>query len=123
MSKPMKVTTLVLNPQGEPHFKATDHLDLDYLFEFAKERKELAQENGADWTMGAVTFYGTELIKAVNGGEHRDVTVAITNMVMATWLYDSIFLGATVEQYRKSSFEFVVANDGSVAHTRVPAGE
>ncbi|RQH09592.1 hypothetical protein [Paraburkholderia dinghuensis] len=117
----MKITTLVLNVKGEPHFEAVDHLDIDELLTVAKERVQIARDKGVDWTMGAVTFFGGELVKAVNTGEHRDVTKAIIQMVMAAWLLDSLYFGITEIQYRESEFRFVVANDGAVSHTRVPA--
>jgi len=119
----MKVTTLILNTKGEPHFESVDHLNTEQLVSFAKDREQLAREKGAEWTMGAVTFFGSELVKAVNTGEHKDVSMAVTNMVMAAWLLDSLYCGVTVDQYRESDFRFVVADNGAVAHTRLPAAK
>lgn len=119
----MEVVALVLNASGEPHFKTTQHLNPDKLMAVAKDRVQLAREKGADWTAGAISFYGQELVKAVKVGENKDVDMAVTNMVMAAWLFDSVFGGITADTYRRSSFEFVITNDGIVSHTRLPAGK
>jgi len=117
----MKVTTLVLNGKGEPHFEAIDNLNTEQLISLAKEREQLARDKGMEWTMGAVTFYGSEVVHAVNSGELRDVSMAVTNMVMATRLLDFLYCGVTADQYRKSDFKFVITDDGAIAHTRLPA--
>lgn len=117
----MNVTTLVLNESGEPHFKSEDKFNLDELFKIANGREQLSRDNGADWTAGAVTFFGGEVVKAVNTGEHADVTKAIIQMLMATWLVDSLYFGVTADQYRESAMKFTIAANGAVAHTRVPA--
>lgn len=116
----MKVTTLVLNAAGEPHFQGEDKFDIGQLFAIAKSREQVSRDHGADWTAGAVTFFGGEVVKAVNTGEHKDVTKAIVEMLMATWLLDSLYFGVTAAQYRKSDMKFTIAADSTVAHTRVP---
>lgn len=40
----MKVTTLVLNADGEPHFKSEDQFDIKNLIEIAKTREQNARE-------------------------------------------------------------------------------
>lgn len=117
----MKVTTLVLNADGEPHFKSEDQFDIKNLIEIAKEREQNAREKGAEWTAGAVSFFGGEVVKAVNTGEHDDVTKAIIQMLMAAWLFDSLYCGLTATHYLESDMRFTIAADGAVAHTRVDA--
>lgn len=117
----MKVTTLVLNAKGDPHFQSEDQFDIAALIEIAKARENNARDMGADWTAGAVTFFGREVVNAVNTGEHRDVSKAIIQMLMATWLFDSLYCGITTTHYIESDMKFTIAADGTVAHTRVPA--
>jgi hypothetical protein len=118
----MKVTTVVLNANGHPHFETVDHLDAEALLRLANDRAPLAREQGADWTRGSVTFYGNELISAVHTGEHRDVDAAVTNMVMSACLLDTIYGGASDADYRDSDLKFVVSESGTVLITRLPAG-
>ncbi len=117
----MNVTTLVLNTEGEPHFKSEDQFDIEKLIEVAKEREQNAREKGSEWTAGAVSFFGGEVVKAVNTGEHNDVSKAIIQMLMAAWLFDSLYCGLTTTNYHKSDMIFTIAADGAVAHTRVDA--
>ena len=115
----MKVTTLILNADGEPHFQSEDQFNIENMFEIAKTREQSARDKGAEWTAGAVSFFGSEVVKAVNTGEHGDVSKAIIQMLMATWLFDSLYCGTTTTHYLESNMKFTIAADGAVAHTRV----
>jgi len=115
----MKVTTLVLNTDGDPHFQSEDKFDIENLFGVAKTREQNARDKGAEWTAGAVTFFGSEVVKAVNTGEHGDVSKAIIQMLMATWLFDSLYCGITAAHYLESDMKFTITADGAVAYTRV----
>jgi hypothetical protein len=115
----MEITTLVLNANGEPHFQSEDHLNIENLFAIAKAREQISRDSGAEWTAAAVSFFGGEVIKAVNTGEDDDVSKAIFQMLMASWLFDSMYCGITVANYLESDMEFTIAADGTVAHSRV----
>ena len=117
----MKVITLVLNSSGEPHFRAQDEVDLENLFVMAQEREQKVQAMGAKTAAGAIAFYGGEVLKAVDTGENDDVTHAIFSMLLATWLFDSIYGGLSMATYRASNMEFTISHNGAVMHTRVPA--
>jgi hypothetical protein len=119
----VKVTVFVLNEAGEPHFRTIEHLNADKLIEFAKKKEPLARERGANDMVQTVTAFGQLLVEAVNTGEHLDVSMAVMNLVMSTWLLDSLYFGVTADTYHKSAFEFIVAHDGAVIHKRVPATE
>ena len=116
----MKITTLVLNTDGEPHFRAEDQFNVENLLEIAKTREQNARERGAEWTAGAISFFAGEVIKAVNTGENDDVSKAIIDMLMSAWLFDSLYCGITTAQYLESDMEFTIAADSTVVHTRVP---
>jgi hypothetical protein len=119
----LKVTTLILNADGEPHFCGENHLDTENLFVVAKSREQTARDQGAEWTAGAVSFFGSEVVKAVNFGEHDDVSKAIIDMCMSAWLFDSMYCGVSADQYLESDMKFTISHAGVVAHTRVPAGK
>jgi hypothetical protein len=118
----VKVTTLVLNAGGEPHFISEEHFDAKNLFVVARSREPQARDQGAEWTAGAVSFFGTEVVKAIDIGEHEDVSKAIVDMLMAAWLFDSLYGGVSEDQYLESDMEFTISHDGAVARSRVPAG-
>jgi hypothetical protein len=119
----MKVTTLVLNAGGEPHFRGEDHFDTGNLLALAKRHEQIVRDKGAEWAAGAVSFFGAEVVKAVNFGEYDDVNRAIVNMCMAAWLFDSMYCGVSTDQYLESDMKFTISHDGAVAHTRIPAGK
>lgn len=114
----MQVTTLILNKEGMPHFQSQDQFDIDHVFKLAKAREDVAKENGAEWSAGAVSHFGKEVVKAVNTGENPDVTKAIIQMLLAAWLFDSVFGGITTNQYLASDMKFTITDDGVVMHTR-----
>ena len=95
----MNVTTLVLNANGEPHFQSEEQFDIKNLIDIAKSREQNARDKGAEWTAGAVSFFGSEVVKAVNTGEHNDLSKATIQILMAAWLFDSLYCGITAAQY------------------------
>ncbi|MEX3629919.1 MAG: hypothetical protein VB138_11000 [Burkholderia sp.] len=118
----MRVFTLVLNEDREPHFRAVDSLDATNLLDIASTRAPGMRDLGEEKANGSVPFFAQQLVSAVNGGEHRDVKEAITNMTMCCWLVDSIYGGMKPETLHHIDVEFVVRNDGAIARTYVPHG-
>ncbi|MCX7205865.1 MAG: hypothetical protein NT086_07760 [Proteobacteria bacterium] len=119
----MKVVTLVLNAAGEPHFRQIDYLNFEALIGIAKEREASIRNEGADFAAGAISAFGSEVIKAVNYGNEKDIDRAITNMLMATWMLDSVFLKVSADTYRNTEQHFIISDDGIVQHTRAPLSE
>lgn len=115
----MEITTLVLNAAGDPHFRAVDQIEPGHFFKMASEREQMVRDMGAEKAAGAIPFWGSEVVKAVNTGESADVTKAIIPMVMAAWLHDSVYLGVKDEQYRQSRLEFTIWANGIVKHSLV----
>lgn len=114
----MKIHTIVLNEDGSQNFEGEDQFDIDELFKLAKSREQLSLNNGKEWTAGAVPFFGGEVVKAVDSGDHQDVTRAIIKLVMSTWLYESLYCGITAADYRGSDMQFSITHDGMVTYTR-----
>lgn len=117
----MKVSTLVLNADGELHFKSEDQFDIKNLIQIAKKSEQNARERGAEWTAGAVSFFGSEVVKAVDTGEHDDVTKAIFQMLMASWVFDSLYSGLTEKHYLESDMQFIITTGGVVTQKRIDA--
>ena len=90
------------------------------MFELAKAKKQNARIKGEEWTRGAISFFGSEVVTAVNTGENKDVTKAVIELVLVTWVYEEMYLGATTDTFRKSDLNFTITNDGIVMQTRVP---
>ena len=115
----MRITTLVLNENGDPHFQAEDQIDIDGLFEIAKTKKQNARNKGEEWTRGAISFYGSEVVTAVNTGENKDVTNAINGLLLVTWIYEEMYLGATTDSFRQFDLNFTITHGGVVMQTRI----
>ena len=116
----MKVITLVLNEESEPHFRAEDHPDVEKLFEIATSKMQGAKTQGEEFTRGAINFWGTEIVAAVNTGEHKDVTKAIYGLLLTVLVYENLFLGATLDSLRSTDWQFTITVDGVVVQTRIP---
>ena len=110
----------MLNSACDPHFRSEDLVDIETLVELAKQQEQLVREKGADWTAGGVSFWGSEVTKAVDTGEHADVSKAIFSMLKATCLFDSVFIGISRDTYLTSDMELTIAANGAVMHKRVP---
>jgi hypothetical protein len=117
----MNVTILVLNEDGELHFKSEDPIEVDKLIESSKDTVQLVREKGAQWAADALPFFAGEVVDAVNTGEHRDVSTAIFQLVKAAWLFDSLYGGITASQYFESDIEFIIAASGAISFKRIPA--
>lgn len=117
----MKVTTLVLNAAGEPHFRSEEQINIENLFEVAKSRAQGVRDMGAEMSVGAISFYGGEVLKAVDTGEHSDLSKAVISMLLASWLFDSVHGGLSTDKYLESDMEYTITSDGIVVHTRVQA--
>lgn len=115
----MKVTTLVLNAEGDPHFEAEDHIDLVNLFEIAEIKKQNIHDKGEEFVRGAVSHYGSEVVSAVNTGEYEDVTKAIIQLVLVTWIYEELYLGSTRASFQDKDLKYTITQDGIVMHTKV----
>lgn len=114
----MKIHTIVLDEDGSRNFEGEDQFNIEELFKFAQSREQLSRDNGKEWTAGAVPFFGGEVVKAVDSGEHQDITRAIIKLVMSTWLYESLYCGITADDYRVSDMQFSISHDGMVTYTR-----
>lgn len=114
----MKVIVLVLNEDGDPHFKSEEDFRFDGLLEIAKEKEPMARDYGAEWTKDAITFFGAQVLKAVNQGENRELTEATIQMVIASLLFDSIFCAVCTDDFRHSELNYTIYANGVVAYTR-----
>lgn len=120
-SSNVKITTLVLNAEGDPHFKSEDSINIENLIQISKKNEQNAREKGNEWTAGAISFFGTQLVNAVDSGESDDVSKAVIQMVMASWIHDSIFCGVQAKDYLESDIKYTVTHNGVVAMTRIPS--
>lgn len=86
----------------------------------AEDREENTRRRGRVWAAGAVPFFAQELLKAIQTGQPRESQdLQATNVAMSAWLYDSIYVGVTAEQFVRSDLTFVLLPDGAVECERV----
>lgn len=117
----MKIETFVLNEQGNVKFKSEDDVDFDTLRQMVKEREKIAKNQGPTWTAGAITFFGDKVIKAVENHDSTGIAASIYSMMIANWVFDSVFGGSTEADYQKINMRFTIGADGSVSTTRILA--
>jgi hypothetical protein len=118
----MRIITLVLNAEGEPHFRTINELDTDGLLGQIAEREATVHAWGEEKAAAAVPAFAQDLLKAVEGGENNDVDIAVCRMALACMLVDRFVGGMDTGELQRLDLRFVVRHDGAVARTYVPAG-
>lgn len=118
----MKVTSLVLNEHGEPHYREEAHYNVDGLIKVAAAKENIAREAGADKMVDIVTSFGKAYVNVVNTGEDADIDKALMELIVTLWLLDTVHFGISVDAMRDSDFDLTITDDGIVKYTRVPVG-
>lgn len=116
----MKIEILVLNDQGEPHFKCNTALNFDALILAAKERESFVLEKGADFAAGILPVFAQDILDAVDHGDDKDLDRGVMNLALSAWVFDSLFCKITPIVYLENVHHFMIRQDGAVQHTRVP---
>ena len=119
----MKVTALVLNDQGEPHYRQEAYYNVEGMIKVAETREAVVREAGANNMANIITSSGKEYVKSVNTGEYDDMDKALANLTMMLWLFDTVCVGIDIETMCGHNFDVTIADNGAVKFTRIPAGE
>lgn len=116
----MLVKTVVLDSNMQEVFAHEMEINALRLMVAAESREEQARKKGAEWTSGAIPFFGGELINAIRGKHSADkVEQQAINVAMCAWLFDSIYCGVTAEAFAKSDLVFTMLPGGAVKYDRV----
>jgi hypothetical protein len=119
----MKVTALVLNGQGEPHYRQEAHYNVEGMIKAAETREAVVREAGANKMVNIITYSGKEYVNAVNTGEYDDMDKALANLTLMLWLFETVCAGMDIETICGHDFDVTIADNGAVKFTRIPAGE
>lgn len=117
----MKIETLVLGHDYSPCFVSRDEIDDHFLLDAVKSRRENLMRKGEDWAKNGIPVFGLEVVKAVNSGEHPDLSKAIGQLVILLMAYEIIFLKINPDNYRNSIMKIVISQDGIVKKTSGPS--
>lgn len=117
----MKVHVEILNTNSEPRFKSVGIVSVEDLFDLGETRQKKTLENGINWSAGLVSFLASKLIKAVDSGAHNEIIRTTTHdLLLASWLFDSVFCGITAYDYMNADIHFVITKDSRVSRSLTP---
>ena len=116
----MKIETLILSQDYSPCFKSRDEIDDDFLLNAVRSRQEHAIDKGEEWIKNGVAVFGLEVIKAVNSGEHPDLSKAIAQLVIILMVYEINFQNINPRTYRKCTMKLTINQNGMVGKTHEP---
>lgn len=118
----MLIKARVVDELWNPVFEAQTEINPVALMVVAEQREAMTREKGADWTHGAITFYGQELVRLMSTTRGKEtIEKAAMELALVTWLFDSIFCGLSAEIFAQSNLQFTVTPDGIVKYDRIPA--
>ncbi|WP_019303584.1 hypothetical protein [Xanthomonas oryzae] len=119
----MKVTTILLDTAGEIAHRMAISMNALMLTVAAEARQDMARDHVADWAAGAVTFFGTEILKAFQSNKpdrDREMERSMMSLAMAVWVCDSVYGGLAAETFVASDLRFTITHDGIVRYDRLP---
>lgn len=110
----MKIETLILSHDYSPCFISRDEIDYDILLNGVKSRQELAIKNGENWTKDGISVFGLAVIKAVNSGEHQDLSKAITELAIIIMIHEITFQNIDPNIFRNCKMKLTIDQGGLV---------
>jgi hypothetical protein len=117
----MLIKTIVLDDAMQQVFAGQVEVDPLAMMIIAEDKEDEAKRNGADWTSGAIPFFGQELVNALRDGKSTEqINMQAVNVAMFAWLMDSIFDGVTAESFIQTDLVFTIIPGGVVKYDRVP---
>ena len=117
----MLIKTRVLDEMWNPVFQGQTEVDAQNLMRAAESREAIVRIKGADWAIGAIPFFGHQLVRAMKSGQRGDaVDKAAVNVALAAWLSDSVHSELGAETFMQYDLEFTISHEGVVKYDRLP---
>lgn len=118
----MEIVTRVLNQEGNGFtFEGVVKINGEALISIAKSKEKLVREKGAEFTQGAIPFWGGELVKLTKQGLiGTEVEETAIQVAMAAWLFEHVYGGLSRKTFLQSSLVFTMYPGGAVRYDRVP---
>ena len=117
----MKIETLIRAHDYSPCFVSRDEIDDNFLLNAVKIRQEKLMRKGEDWSKSGVSAFGLEVVKAINSGEHPELSKAIGQLVIFLMTYEIIFLKINPDSYKNSNMKIIISQNGIVKKTSEPS--
>ena len=115
----MDISITVLNETGGIAHRSHMSVDGLMLTVAAESRQDIARAKGPDWTHGAITHYGSEILDAVRMRKpNKELELSTYNLAMAVWVFGSVFGEQTTEQFVDSDLAFTITPDGIVRYDK-----
>jgi hypothetical protein len=113
----MKIETLILSHDYSPCFISRDEIDDDFLLKGVKSRQQNSIDKGENWTKDGISIFGLEVVKAINSGEHPDLSKAIGQLVIFIMVYEINFLKVSPKTYNNYKMKLTINQSGIVKKT------
>lgn len=118
----MQINTTIYGEDGTVTYRNVQSVDALMLTIAAESREKAAREGGASFTQAGINVFASELIKQVRAGEPKKaLEMTITNMALTTWLFESLFCGATTETFIGLNLTYTIYPGGIVQLDKAPA--
>lgn len=91
----------------------------------AESREAEARRRGVEWTINRINYAGKYLVDTVKTSHTRtlDLQKEVTDIVMALWLHQSIFMDFKTKSFMKANLELRILSDGTVQSISHPIEE
>jgi hypothetical protein len=113
----MKVETLVLGHDAMPHFRSREEFNFDEIKNIVFARLENLQDKSESWVKDGIPAFGSQIVEAVNNGEHIDVSRTIAQLIVWIIIYEVKFLAINPDIYKKTNVKLTISQNGLVGKT------
>lgn len=118
----MKIYILILNNQDEPYFRSAEEIPTDEVWNSANQRLVQIKGLGLGKAQEVTPAFASELVKAVNEGEHLDVSKAVFKLTVWIEACRIFSEGRSIDLSKcnpsESDIHLVISSDGGVILSR-----
>ena len=115
----MMISATILNDNLGTVFEYHTEIDPLSLLIIIESRQDHARYKGAEWTENSINGYGRTFLDKFKASQEQtpDLQIEITDIVMAVWLHQSLFMGVKTATFIKTNLELKILSDGTVQAT------
>lgn len=118
----MLISAAILDETLAPVFEYHTEINPQRIFMLAEDRETEAHQRGVEWSINRINLAGKHLVDTV-AASSADATVLqneIENIVVALWVYQSLFMNVNAKSFTKANLELKISSDGTVQSTSHP---
>jgi hypothetical protein len=115
----MLISATLLGESLTPVFEYHTELDPLPLMAIAESREGHLRYKGAEWAAASVSQFGKAFINTLSEltTSSPNLQKEVADIVMALWLYQSLFMNVKAESFSKANLELLISPDGTVKST------